>query len=314
MARKKKASKKSAKASEDRAAQPVAQPVPPATPAVTAPPVAAGTPGQEARGKRGAPLTPDQLTDLLQIIPASDSIELKVTVPESSHRSTIAALQMDPLDAQIRQVFFFDTPDLALDRAGVVVRARRIQGKGGDSVVKLRPVVPQELPADLRTSPAFVVEVDAMPGGFVCSGTLKNRVDPQEVTEVAAGRVPLRKLFTKQQRALVAEHGPEGMTLEDLSVLGPIFVLKLPFTPAGLKQRVVAEMWLYPDGSRILELSTKCLPSEIITVLADTRRFLDERGIDRSGDQQAKTKRALTFFAKELKAASADKAEAAPAD
>ena len=221
---------------------------------------------------------------------------------------------MDPLDAQIRQVFFFDTPDLALDRAGVVVRARRIQGKGGDSVVKLRPVVPQELPEELRTSPAFVVEVDAMPGGFVCSGTLKNRVDPQQIREAVTGGFPVRKLFTKQQLALVAEHGPEGITLDDLSVLGPIFVLKLPFFPKGLKQRLVAEMWLYPDGSRILELSTKCLPSEIITVMGEARRFLDERGIDRSGDQQAKTKRALTFFAKEIKAAQGDQAAAATAD
>ena len=47
---------------------------------------------------------------------------------------------MDALDAQIRQIFFFDTPDLALDAHGVVVRARRIQGKGDDAVVKLRPV------------------------------------------------------------------------------------------------------------------------------------------------------------------------------
>ena len=80
---------------------------------------------------------------------------------------------MDPLDAQVRQVFFFDTPDLALDGAGVVVRARRVQGKGDDTVVKLRPVVPDELPAKLRASAMFGVEVDAMPGGFVCSGSLK---------------------------------------------------------------------------------------------------------------------------------------------
>ena len=298
-------SKKPAKEPDHRPAKPAAQPEPPA------PPVGAGT-NVAVRGKRGAPLTAEQLRSLLEIIPASDSVELKVTVPESSFRSTVAALEMDPLDAQIRQVFFFDTPDLALDRAGVVVRARRMQSKGGDTVVKLRPVVPQDLPADLRQSRAFVVEVDAMPGGFVCSGTLKNRVNPQEVREAAAGRLPLRKLFTKQQRALVAEHGPEGLNLDDLSVLGPIFVLKLPFFPAALKQRLVAEMWLYPDGSRILELSTKCLPSEIGPVVADTQRFLDERGIDRSGDQQAKTKRALTFFAKELQAASAGQTQAAP--
>ena len=80
---------------------------------------------------------------------------------------------MDPLEAQIRQVFFFDTPDLALDQPGVVVRARRIQGKGDDSVVKLRPVVPERPARRAARSPAFRVEVDALPGGFVCSASLK---------------------------------------------------------------------------------------------------------------------------------------------
>jgi len=304
MARKKKDSKKREGPSKNVAA-------PPEPPAPVAAPEAAQPAG---RGRPGARLTPDQLAALIEILPASDSVELKLTIPEENQRSTIAALDVDPLEAQIRQVFFFDTPDLALDRAGVVVRARRIQGKGGDSVVKLRPLVPQELPEDLRMSTAFVVEVDAMPGGFVCSGTLKSRMDPQEVRQVAAGRLPIRKLFSKQQRALVADRAPEGVELDALSVLGPIFVLKLPFMPSDLKRRLVGEMWLYPDGSRVLELSTKCLPAEILTVVTETRKFLDSRGVDRSGDQQAKTKRALTFFAKELKAAAAGKAEAAPGD
>ena len=80
---------------------------------------------------------------------------------------------MDPMDAFMRQVFFFDTPTLDLDRAGVVVRARRTQGKPDDSVVKLRPVVPAELPAEVREHKSFGVEVDALPGGFVCSGSFK---------------------------------------------------------------------------------------------------------------------------------------------
>ena len=75
-------------------------------------------------------------------------------------------LGVDPIDGQIRQVYFFDTPDLALNRSGVVVRARRCRGAGDDSVVKLRPVVPDEPPANVRISPNFGVEVDAMPGGL----------------------------------------------------------------------------------------------------------------------------------------------------
>src|SRR5262245_10886828 len=120
----------------------------------------------------------DELIELLQLVRSSDSIELKVTVPEHAQRSTTQALGIDPLDAQIRQVFFFDTPDLALNAAGVVVRARRIQGRDHDSVIKLRPVVPDQLPPKLRAEPGFVVEVDALPGGYVCSGSFKAALPP----------------------------------------------------------------------------------------------------------------------------------------
>ena len=78
---------------------------------------------------------------------------------------------MDPLEAQIRQVFFFDTPDLALDKPGVVVRARRIQGKGDDSVVKLRPVVPVELPGRAaRRRPASASRSTRCPAGSSARG------------------------------------------------------------------------------------------------------------------------------------------------
>jgi hypothetical protein len=205
---------------------------------------------------------------------------------------------MDPLEAQIRQVYFFDTPDLALDKAGVVVRARRIQGKGDDSVVKLRPVVPHELPPGLRQSDDFRVEVDALPGGFVCSGTMKRAMGPNAVRSAIAGERPLKKLFSKEQRAFFSEHAPEGSSIDDLTILGPIFVLKLRFVPEELQRRLVAEMWFYPDGSRVLELSTRCATDEAFQVAAEARAFLSGRGVDLSGEQETKTRKALQHFAK----------------
>ncbi len=244
----------------------------------------------------------DRLAELLHLIRGADSVELKLTVPEPDQRSTMEALGMDPIDAQIRQVFFFDTPDLTLNQAGVVVRARRVQGKGDDSVVKLRPVVPAELPGKLRRSPGFGVEVDAMPGGFVCSGSLKHVLgNVGAVKDGVAGRKPVRKLFSKEQRAFFAAHAPEGIELDDLAVLGPIFVLKLKFSPAGYARKLVAELWLYPDESRILELSTKCLPAETFDTAAETRAYLTQCGVDLSGEQLTKTKRALEFFSARLK-------------
>jgi hypothetical protein len=118
-------------------------------------------------------LPAEKLPELLTLLEGADSVELKATIPVTDRQHGAASLGVDPLDAQIRQVYFFDTPDLALNKNGLVLRARRVQRKGDDSVVKLRPVVPAELPEDLRASPTFGVEVDALPGGFVCSGTLK---------------------------------------------------------------------------------------------------------------------------------------------
>ncbi len=241
----------------------------------------------------------DQARELRELVKGADSIELKLTLPEHSYRSAAAALGVDPLDAQIRQVFFFDTPDLDLNQAGVVARARRVQGRGDDSVVKLRPVVPAELPASLRKLPDFGVEVDALPGGYVCSASLKG-VPKTSVRKTVSGQGPLRKVFTKDQRAFFAEHAPAGLSIDELDVLGPIFVLKLKLSPKTFGRRLVAEMWLYPDGSRIVELSTKCLPGEGLDVAEQLRDFLAAKGISTEGEQQTKTKTALEFFSAEL--------------
>jgi hypothetical protein len=239
-----------------------------------------------------------QLAELMKLIADADSVELKMTVPDADSRRTIAALEIDPLDSQMRQVVFFDTPDLALNSNGLVVRARRSQGAPDDSVVKLRPVVPSELPEELRRTTDFNVEVDAMPGGYVCSASYKGKIPAGQVKQVLQGSEPVRKVFSKPQRAFYTQHAPEGIGLDDLAVLGPITVLKLKWQPVDFKRPMVAELWFYPDGSRILELSTKCKPTEAFQVSAEARAFLATKDIDTTGEQQTKTKTALEFFVK----------------
>jgi hypothetical protein len=61
----------------------------------------------------------------------------------------------------------------------------------------------------------------------------------------------------------------------------------------------VTELWLLPDGSRILELSTKCPPAEAFQIGLETRAFLESVGIDLGGAQATKTKTALELLAAE---------------
>jgi hypothetical protein len=278
-----------------QAAQPKAKPKPKAQPRT------ARKPASTAKAKHPNRLTDEQLAEMLALTSHADSVELKLTVPNTERRATVTALGMDPLDGQIRQVFFFDTPDLRLNKAGVVVRARRVQGRDNDTVVKLRPIVPDQLPPSVRNAKTMVVEVDAMPGGYVCSASFKGTTGPGEpVKQVAAGERAIRKLYSKAQRAFYEAHAPDGLGLDDLTVLGPINVLKLKFVPKGLNRKMVAELWLYPDGEQILELSTKCAPGEGIQVGAEARAFLAERGVDLYGEQQTKTKTALEFFSRSM--------------
>jgi len=262
----------------------------------------ASSDGASAEATDSAPRLSDaDLQEVMRLIKGADSVELKLTVPAAVQVATIRGLPIDPVEAQPRQVFFFDTPDLTLNKAGVIVRARRIQGGKGDTVVKLRPVVPDELPAEIRKSSMFKTEVDVVPGGFVASGSFKGTTTGAAVRDAVAGDKPIRKLFSKEQRAFYKAHAPEGLELDSLTTLGPTFILKGTFTPKEMGRRFTVEVWLYPDGSRIVELSTKATPTDAFQVAAEARAYLSGLGINLAGAQEPKTRAALEFYASALK-------------
>ena len=122
-------------------------------------PVAAKGPAEDARR-----LSPKDVATVLRLLKDSGSVELKLTVPAEGHRAAARSIGLDAVEAQPRQAYFFDTPDLALNKAGIIVRARRFQGGKGDTVVKVRPVDPAKIDPELRRSESFKVELDAMPG------------------------------------------------------------------------------------------------------------------------------------------------------
>ena len=277
------------------------------TDARTAKPTASAKPAKGAKVVKvdepvlAEPISGEALIELLKLATRAKSIELKLSVPLTSQRTAVESIGFDVVEMQPREAFFFDTPDLALNRAGMAVRARRTQGGTADTVIKIRPVDPAKLDEKLRALDEFKIEVDAMPGGFVCSASYKGVCDTQEVLDVASGRLPLRKIFSKEQRAFYDAHAPAGLTMDKLVVLGPTFLLKAKHQPKDFKHRLVIEMWLYPDGSRILEISTKSPPDETFQVATEFKAYLAGHGIALSADQSAKTRTTLEFYSAKLK-------------
>ena len=259
-------------------------------------------PGRTAAAAEAGRMSPKDFATVLRLLKGSGSVELKLTIPAEGHRAAARSIGLDAVEAQPRQAYFFDTPDLALNKAGIILRARRFQGGKGDTVVKVRPVDPATIDPELRRSDSFKVELDAMPGGFVCSASFKGSCDGSEVADVAAGAMPLRSLFSDEQLKYFDARAPKKIRMDKLVVLGPILLLRSKHNAKALGRNVVVELWIYPDGSHVLEVSTKCEPKEAFQVSAEFRAFLAERGIEAGAEQESKTRTALMYFKQRMDA------------
>ncbi len=242
-------------------------------------------------------LSPQDTKKLLHLVRNSKSIEIKVSVPMAAHQRTALSMGIDPVEAQPRHVYFFDTADQVLNRAGLIVRARRLPGGIADTVVKLRPVDPAGIDAELKRSDAFKVEVDAMPDGtFMCSASYKGDATGQDVLDVTDGTKTIRSLFSREQRAYYEAHAPAGIDMNSLRIQGPILVLKTKHRPKEFKRGITVELWLWPDGKHILEISTKCPPAEAFQTGVEFRNYLEGHGVDLGAKQETKTRTAMEKF------------------
>jgi hypothetical protein len=169
----------------------------------------------------------------------------------------------------------------------VVVRARRSAGRRHDSVVKLARSCrtrSRRRAAELRRRGG------SMPRRARLLGVHEGVARQERCARVHPGRPALftkgsgastRSTRWRRQRARRPDHAP-GRS----SKARP---------PPGYNRRMVAEVWLYPDDSRILELSTKCTPRRRSRVRRQPWGVPSSLGITLTGEQQTRRK-ALEFF------------------
>ena len=102
---------------------------------------------------------------MLEVVGAADSVELKLTVLESTRAVGRQGAGdrcdgcPDPPGLLLRH-----SQDLDLNSAGVVVRARRRQNEIGDTVVKIRPVDPVDLSMICGPTPSLASRWTPCPG------------------------------------------------------------------------------------------------------------------------------------------------------
>lgn len=239
--------------------------------------------------------------DLGHLDPAIQKVEFKITVLAGEEAKVEALLQAKGGQPQRRKVYFYDTKELALYRKDLVLRARVTQGDDDDSTVKLRPVDLADDEARWRQIDGIRIELDVVGDKQVPSAKLDGEPDRGEVEEVEAKQRPVGSLFSGKQEQLIDDYAPDGISLNELEVLGPVDARKWDLHNLdGFPHTLSVEEWSLPDATRFMELSFKVSAGEATDAQTAFRTLLIGLGVDVAGDQTAKTPRVLEYFANRL--------------
>lgn len=207
-----------------------------------------------------------------------------------------------------RQIYFFDTPDLKLLKAGVIARARRVMGGVDDRTVKFRPVEPGSIPKKWKQREGFKIEADANEDirshsketNVVKSASLTRPVKKGVIKQVAAGAVPIETLFTETQKQFLTDLAQHGVDFSEVQVMGPMQAWRWNFKSDGLPWKLFAELWKRDDGEQICEVSIRVPVQQAAAAKGGFMAFLAEVGADREEGQLAKTHWFLDYYAKRL--------------
>jgi hypothetical protein len=195
-------------------------------------------------------------------------------------------------------IYFFDTPDLALLKAGVIARARRISGDDHDSTITFHPVVADEVPAMWRECDGYHLETDLSEAGGITSASLTVPVSKGLIKQVVAGTKGIAKLFSKEQEAFLNAVAGQTIDYESLCVLGPVEAHRWTLTDAAYPWRITADLWQREDGTRLLEVAIKVPLIQAEVASAGFMVFLRAVGALRHMKQQTKTLWILRHYVK----------------
>ena len=235
------------------------------------------------------------------LLAGAEAIEIKATIPQTQVRAALRRYGLTERNDDERYVYFFDTPDLKLLKAGIIARARRVVGDEHDSTIKFRPVDPSKVGKQWHKYKDFKIEADASEKGIVKSASFSMPVAKGLIKRVAAGTKGIAALFTEEQEAFLAEMAGQVLDFSSLAVLGPLRAQRWDFQDPACPWPITAELWRRADRATLMEVSVKAPAAQGAAVMAGFMAFLAEVGAERDQSQQAKTHWALDFHAKRLR-------------
>lgn len=228
----------------------------------------------------------------------TDAVEIKVTIRPDQELRAERALQVNEDTADLRMIYFYDTPNLDLFEAGIALRARLIKGDDDNSTVKFRSASLRTLAPEWYRHEGFKLEADMVGERVVYSASLTCLQRRDEIDEVAQGKRSIDKLYSRDQERFLKTFYAGPLGFDQLCVMGPIRVLRWKLEHKGFPHELTVEEWRLPDGDDLVEVSIKVPPAEAQQAQREFDDHLRSLNLDPQGAQETKTRTALEYFAK----------------
>jgi hypothetical protein len=206
----------------------------------------------------------------------ADTVELKVLLAPGDDTPRAVADTMGR--TRRRRLYLLDTAGARFTRAGLAVRLRRLGTRRADLTVRARGI---EHSGERR--PGVRVELDVLPGSLFRSEQVARPLDVATAAAFAAGGASVSTLLSEDQRGFLRRVGSDladDAVLDGLQVHGPLVVERTRIRDDRWEgARAFLERCLLPDGTRLDEISVRCLPADAWRAGVVLCRFLEERGL-----------------------------------
>lgn len=209
-------------------------------------------------------------------------LEFKVLVDTSTQTQvTLSKLKFSRVLAEHSYVYYYDTRDLKLFSAGLVIRSRSFPGAGGEVMVKAKPLEESDLDASWFDVPGLSCEIDAVPLKAQSSCSIRLPMPASSIDKVVTGHKPLDHILKPDQEFFANDFGGYDRVSARVRPLGPIESWRWR-VPNSAGWRVMAEYWTLPSGASYIELSIKGLSMDHDKLEAALAKIISDTSVDRA--------------------------------
>ena len=231
-----------------------------------------------------------------------EQVEVKFEAQGNTPDQVLMQLTSGKEAKEKRDIYFYDTPQLALAHHQLILRSRKttLGDDPDDSTVKLRGDTANNVSDDwlhlegAESKREFDMVVDK---SKVPSISITVAQHSGEIDDVKNAKRSVKKLFSRDQERFLEQYAGGTLEWENLKPMGPVKaeIWKLR-QPNGLDLHLTIERWNV-DGKLFLEISTRTDPKEADRVAINLKDFVKSKGIKESDDPETKTEFVLSHFA-----------------